>query len=308
MGLAYDTAGTLASTTTNVSVDVANRTNAGVYLMGQVAPAPRITLAGGVRGDRVSMVNEGGYFGDRSVANSAASGFASFTAGAFRGFTVTGQVSRGFRDPMLSDRFYRGPTGRGFITGNPDLRSETSLQFDTAIRYAASRYRWAFYAYQYRITNLVERYQTATDFFFYRNRGRARLRGVELEMQSDFGRGITLEVAAQRARGVALDDAAALDDISADTISAQLRKQFGTRAFVQMRAAVFADDNRPGPSEVATPGYRMVDASGGYTVSRSLELRLLARNLLDASYYLSPDPRWVWAPGISAQLTALVKF
>jgi outer membrane receptor protein involved in Fe transport len=306
--LTYDTAGSLATTTTNVSVDVAHRTDAGVYLMGQVAPVPRVTLAGGVRGDRVSMVNQGGYFGDRSVANSAASGFASFTAGAFRGFTVTGQVSRGFRDPMLSDRYYRGPTGRGFITGNPDLKSETSLQFDTAIRYAASRYRWAFYAYQYRITNLVERYQTATDFYFYRNRGRARLRGVELEMQADFGRGVTLELAAQRARGLALDDSATLDDISTDTISAQVRKLFGTRAFVQVRAAIYAADGRPGPSEVATPGYRMVDASTGYTINRNLELRLLARNLLDSSYYLSPDPRWVWAPGISAQVTALVKF
>lgn len=306
--LTYDTAGALARTTTNVSVDVAHRTDVGAYLMGQVAPVPRVTLAGGVRGDRVSMVNEGGYFGDRSAANGAASGFASITAGAFRGFTVTGQVSRGFRDPMLSDRYYRGPTGRGFITGNPDLKSETSLQFDSAIRYAASRYRWAFYAYQYRITNLVERYQTATDFFFYRNRGRARLRGVELEVQADFGRGVTLELAAQRARGLALDDAAALDDISTDTISAQARKQFGTRAFAQLRAAIYAADDRPGPSEVTTPGYRMVDASGGYTISKNLELRILARNLFDASYYLSPDPRWVWAPGASAQVTALVKF
>jgi outer membrane receptor protein involved in Fe transport len=127
-------------------------------------------------------------------------------------------------------------------------------------------------------------------------------------MQADFGRGITLELAAQRARGLALDDAAALDDISADTISAQVRKGFGLRAFAQVRAAIFADDNRPGPSEVAAPGYRMVDASAGYTVNTNLEVRLLARNLLDASYYLSPDPRWVWAPGVSAQLTALVKF
>ena len=43
---------------------------------------------------------------------------------------MTAQVARGFRDPILSDRFYRGPVGRGFIEGNPDLKPETSLQFD----------------------------------------------------------------------------------------------------------------------------------------------------------------------------------
>ena len=38
---------------------------------------------------------------------------------------------------MLSDRFYRGPVGRGFIEGNPDLKPETSLQFDLTARYVA---------------------------------------------------------------------------------------------------------------------------------------------------------------------------
>ena len=54
------------------------------------------------------------------------------------GFSATAQVARGFRDPTLSDRYFRGPTGRGFITGNPDLEPETSLQCDGALRYVAA--------------------------------------------------------------------------------------------------------------------------------------------------------------------------
>ncbi|HUE89846.1 MAG TPA: TonB-dependent receptor [Vicinamibacterales bacterium] len=49
--------------------------------------------------------------------------------------TLTGQVSRGFREPTLSDRFYRGPVGRGFVEGNPELAPETSLQLDVVGRY-----------------------------------------------------------------------------------------------------------------------------------------------------------------------------
>ena len=112
-------------------------------------------VAGGVRADRVTTRNAGGYFGDRTTSNSAFSGFGSATAGPFHGFSVTGQVARGFRDPTLSDRYFRGPSGRGFITGNPDLRPETSLQFDLAARYTRSRAQLAFYAYHYRIDDLV---------------------------------------------------------------------------------------------------------------------------------------------------------
>ena len=66
--------------------------------------------------------------------------------GPFKGLSVTTQLSRGFRDPVLSDRYFRGPSGRGFITGNPDLTPETSLQFDLAVRYAVAATQLAVYA------------------------------------------------------------------------------------------------------------------------------------------------------------------
>ena len=78
-------------------------------------------------------MNTGGYFGDRETGNGAFSGFTALTAGPFGGLNLTAQVSRGFRDPVLSDRYYRGPSGRGFITGNPDVSPETSLQYDLAV-------------------------------------------------------------------------------------------------------------------------------------------------------------------------------
>ena len=103
-------------------------------------------------------------------------------------------MARGFRDPVLSDRYFRGPPGRGFITGNPELEPESSFQVDLGLRYTASRVRAATYFYDYRIDDLIERYQTETDFFFFRNRGRARLRGFEAEIQGDLGWGLSLEV------------------------------------------------------------------------------------------------------------------
>ncbi len=305
---AYTLDGALARITENVSVDSARRSDTGVYASIETAVVPALSVAGGVRGDYVTTNNRGGFFGDRSTSNGAASGFVALTAGSFGGFSGTFQLARGFRDPVLSDRYFRGPSGRGFITGNPDLGPESSFQIDFGLRYTAQRVRAATYFYQYRINDLIERFQTDPDFFFFRNRGRARLRGFEAEVQSHLGWGLSLESAFQAARGRALDDETFLDDIAPETFSIQVRKSFPERGvFAQIRTAWFAEDSRPGPTERVAPGYTLVDVAGGITVVDGLDLRLSARNLLNDTYLASQDVRAVLAPGRSASLSAVVR-
>jgi hemoglobin/transferrin/lactoferrin receptor protein len=300
----YSLSGTRTQYTENVSIDTARRTDTGAYASVEAAPTAMLSLAGGVRGDYVTTKNEGGYFGDRSTNNGAGSGFVSATVGSFGGFSVTGQVARGFRDPVLSDRYFRGPSGRGFITGNPDLEPETSAQFDVGLRYTSSRVRAATYFYHYRIDDLIERYQTTPDNFFFRNRGRAQLRGFEAETQTTLGWGLSLEAGFQVARGRALDDDTYLDDIAPETFTFQLRKGFAARdAFVQLRTAWYAEDSRPGPTEIAVPGYTLLDAAAGFSVVEQLQIRLNARNLLNELYMASQDVRTVPAPGRSASVS-----
>lgn len=304
----YNLTGTVISTRPNVSVDSARRTDTGVYASIDTSLTPIVSFGAGVRGDYVTTSNTGGFFGDRSTSNGAGSGYASATVGGGTGLSGTVQIARGFRDPVLSDRYYRGPTGRGFIEGNPELDPETSTQFDLAVRYTAPQFRLAAFYYHYRINDLIERYSTATDFFFFRNRGRARVRGFELEGQLSLPASMTLDLSAQVAEGRALDDNAYLDDISPVNFAATLRKQFNERAFGQVRVARFGDDDHFGPTERAVPGYTMVDAGAGYRVVRQLELRLVLRNLLNEELFASQDVRAVLAPGRSAALVASVKF
>jgi len=305
--VAYDRAGSISSTTTFVSVEDARRFDSGLYLKVSGNLNPHLALAGGLRGDRVSAYNTAGYFGDRSTSNTAASGFAAATLGPLGGFRATVQAARGFRDALLSDRYFRGPTGRGFITGEPGLQPETSAQFDLALHYTARRWRLAAYGYHYRFDDLIERYQTQTDFFFFRNRGRARIRGVELELQADPGAGFTLEVAGHVLRGLAQDDDTPLDSVPPSTLSLRVTKQIG-RGFVQVRGALYAEDDRPGPTEQAREGYRLVDLSGGLRVGKRLELRASARNLFDEEYLASPDARATLAPGRSLLGSLTVTF
>lgn len=304
---AYDMAGALVSTQTNVSVHDAWRRSTAVFLQAEAALLPRLFLSGGGRVDRSATRNDGGYVGARATSHTALSGLLSATAGPFGGVTLTGQVARGFRDPVLSDRYFRGPSGRGFITGNPDLDPETSLQVDGALRYTAGRVRVAAYGYRYRIRDLIERYGDGDNFFF-RNRGSATVRGAELEMQASLPADVTLELAAQVARGAADEGGAPLDSIPPATISALARKHFGQRAFAQVRAASHAADDRAGPTERAVPGYRLVDIGGGVRLTDQLEVRAQMRNVLDETYFASQDSRAVLAPGRTASITAALRF
>jgi outer membrane receptor protein involved in Fe transport len=304
---AWDVAGQLQTDSTNVSIDDAHRTDTGAFGSVEFPLGQLLVGGGGVRIDRIATTNVGGFFGDRSTSNTAGSGYASVTAGPFSGVSVTAQVSRGFRDPVLSDRYFRGPSGRGFITGNPDLEPETSLQFDLATRFTSRRIRLGIFFYQYNIEDLIERFQAQTDFFFFRNRGEGRIRGFEVESQLQLGWGLSGEAAAQISRGTLIDDDTFLDDAPPDNVSLQLRKAIG-RGFAQVRVARFARDDRPGPTEVTAPGYTLVDASGGVPLTSHLDLRGLVRNLFDQTYFASPDTRFVFAPGINASVTVVARF
>ena len=306
--LSFDMSGAQTAETSNLSIDDARRTDAGGYVSLEAAIRPALVVSGGGRVDRVATKNTAGYFGDRSTSNHAFSGALAVTAGPHRGWSITGQVARGFRDPLLSDRYFRGPSGRGFITGQPDLSPEHSLQWDAALRYTGTRWRAAVYGYHYQIDGLIERYEGTPDNFFYRNRGRGRIRGIEFEGQLSVGQGWIVEVLGQAARGEALDDGASLDDIAAPTFSAVVRKELRAGAYAQVRGAAFGRDTYPGPTERVTPGYFVLDAAAGLPLAGALELQVNGRNLLNAEYLASPDPRAVPAPGASVLLSAIARF
>ena len=303
----YDSAGNLAAHTEFVSIEDARRVDAAFYASAE-APLGRIlSLSAGLRGDIVTTTYEGGYFGDRDTDEGALSGFAAATLGSSAGFSATVQVAHGFRDPTLSDRYFRGPTGRGYITGNPDLVPETSLQLDLALRYSRDDFRAALYAYLYDIEDLIERYQTETDFFFFRNRGEARIRGVEAEAQARLPWELSLQATAHLLTGELRDDGTSLDGIPPATFTLRLRREFG-RAWTWVRLAGYGSLDDPGPTEQSRPGYTLLDAGLGARLGSRVEVSALGRNLLDEAYLVSPDSRAVLAPGITGILSIALRF
>jgi outer membrane receptor protein involved in Fe transport len=304
----FNSAGQPTVVTTETAVDQANRLDLGLFLESEQALAKDLlSLSLGLRGDSVTTKNNGGYFGDRSTSNGDFSGFLAVTATPGAGWSVTAQYARGFRDPLLSDRYFRGVSGRGFVVGNPDLVPETSDQFDLAVRTAVGPVRLAAYGFLYRISDLVERYQSGNDFYF-RNRGTEELKGAEFEATVDLGRTLSARIGAMWIEGRILDDGSPAGDVPQNSVSLALDWRVSREIWARLRAAAFARKEDFGPSEKVRPGYGIVDLSGGYRFSGFLEARLLVRNLFDKEYQATADALGMPAPGRSATLFLAGRF
>lgn len=281
------------------SIEDADKYDTGAFVSWDGRVAESIQLAGGARADAIATRNAGGYFGERQTDDFALSGFGAATVGPFRGLTATVQVASGYREPVLSDRYFRGISGRGFITGNPDLDPERTTQFDGGVRWTRGGSRVALFVYDYRITNLVERYRDDRDFFF-RNQGEAEIRGVEAEFSTRLRNRLELQLGAAVAGGET-SDGASLDDIAPPTLHTSLRWA-APRASAFVTASAYARDDEPGPVEVERAGYVSVDAGAGWRVSPWFEVRVVVRNLANAQHFGSADAASAFAAGRSVTI------
>ncbi|MEK6375294.1 MAG: TonB-dependent receptor [Acidobacteriota bacterium] len=296
----FNSADTPTTRASEVSIDDAYKRDTGLFVIYDYNVVSSVVLSGGARVDRVSVENRGGFFGDRSRSDTAFSGFASVAATLAPSLTGTLQASRGYRDPTLSDRYFRGVSGRGFVVGNPDLDPESSLQFDGALRWHSGQRSLALLGYHYRIRDLVERFRLGNDFRF-RNRGEAEVRGVEVELTTPLPNHFSLEANATIARGEVLDDDAALDDIPGPNAHVGVRWA-GKRATAYIYGFLYGEDDRPGPVETRRPGYATFDAGFVWHFSDPLEARVYVRNLADRVYAGSPDANASLAAGRSISI------
>ncbi len=294
------------------AVEAARRTNYGVFVETEQTLVKDVLSATlGLRGDQVENRNEAGFFGDRSRTSGAPSGFFAMTVTPAPGFSVTAQAARGFRDPLLSDRYFRGVSGRGFVVGNPNLSSEKSNQFDVAVRASVGPARLAAYAYLYRIQNLIERFRAGSDFNF-RNRGEEEIKGAELEGDVELLHGLRARLALGVTQGRIRDDGSYAADIPPRSATLSLDYQVSSGPWLRVRGAAYQRDSAPGPVEKTTPGYALLDVYTGYRLGEllpiPLEVRIAVRNIFDKSYPATSDELAVDAPGRSATLVLAGSF
>ena len=197
-----------------------------------------------------------GSLGDFNRIGRALSGYLAVVARPLPPLQLTAQLSRGFREPTLSDRYFQGVSGRGLVHGNPDLAPETSRQWDLSARWSGSDWRWNLFLYRYEIRHLVERFEAQPRRFFFRNRGAALLSGVEMELHRHFGEGLSVGLGGHITKGRTQVDGNPLDDVPAPSLTLIVGKNAG---FPKPFPAPWPN-LRPGlesrPHRDAHPGFR----------------------------------------------------
>lgn len=259
-----------------------------------------MTVGLGLRGDRIQTRNRGGFFGSRRVNREALSGNLAWTWRVKETVQWVVQAARGFRSPTLSDRYFRGPSGRGFITGNPELDPETSWQLDSRLDWQLGASRFVLSAYRYEIRDLIERYRVENDFYF-RNRGQVQISGIELDGQGHWGKEWSWRWSAVRSWGKTASGEA-IDDILPPHVLGTLRWN-RDRFASWLQVTVFSRHDKPGPTEVERPGFARVDLGASQRFRDTASLSLLVRNVFDRRYTASPDEAADRAPGRTVLLS-----
>jgi iron complex outermembrane receptor protein len=219
------------------------------------------------------------------------------------------QASRTFRQPTITDRYFTGITGRGYLRASPDLDPESGLHFDASWRWESSRAHVSAALYRYRIEDVIERrFLGESDVpglpgdlelpvYQFVNGGDGLIEGGEIAAGVRLAPGLDMQLALHRVLGSERASGRPLSGIPADGATLRLRQGFGDGSYVRAELIAADDDPRAGPGERPISGYAFVDLGAGWRVTRSTELRLTVRNALDKSYPLYADDDAPPAPG-----------
>jgi iron complex outermembrane receptor protein len=254
-----------------------------------------VVLAGG----RLSWQRQGNA-GAADREELAGTVFAGLVAPLGAGLELAINAGTGLRFPSLSERFFTGVTGRGFVTGYPGLDPERSLNVDLGLRWYGDRLYLSGYLFRNQIDDYIERIETAPGELTFRNLTAGTIEGLEAQGGLQLDPRTALSFGGHLLDG---EDAAGgrLADIPADRVHLAVRHE-RDRWSVQGRWEERAARRDPGSGEKPIPGASLLSAGFRCRLSGGLELRLSGRNLLDERYFSSADEKVPLSPGRSVSL------
>ena len=248
------------------AIDDAQKVDSGLFATWTRPLADRISLGLGARGDYVESENRGGYFGDHVDRRDRLLGQRRALFRSVRGLDHDGaggaRISHAHAfGPLLSrsvgarfrDRQSRSGGGRRACSsiseraGGKAGRPSVSSPIATRSTISSSAMRWA----------TTSSSATAA---------RARSRASKPSCRRPSPRIWSLEAGLAVSDG-GTDGDAEIDDIAPPNGWLTLRCSFG-RAFAFGRVATFLEQDEPGPTELARPGYTLFDLGGGLPLQR----------------------------------------
>lgn len=271
------------------------RLDSGLFLTLDFSAIKKLDITGGWRYDWLySRAKTGGE--DLSTHDHSLTGFLAASYQLFQNVSLFANYSRAYRTPDINEKFYTGITGRGFIIANPQLKNESSQNFDAGLKISGSRLFLGIYGFVYNIDNLIERYLIGSQLYTYGNVEQGKIKGVELEAEyfpwsrlSFFGNYFFYDGQSKVTSGP-------LNDIPSPRLFLGGRVWL-SRLTLEISLLYQAKKDEPGPAEIAIPGYSLLNLRASYRLNRSVKINLRVNNLFDKWYLARPDPDSREEPG-----------
>ncbi|GAB4376113.1 MAG: hypothetical protein Kow0062_15990 [Acidobacteriota bacterium] len=276
------------------------------FAVAGVPAGPASRLHVGLRAERIGT-RAGGPSGPVSADRGVVSASLAWTRRLSDRSSLALQLASGFREPLLTERYMTGITGRGLVLAQPALAPERSRHADAVWRWAGRRLSVQAAAFGLRIEDVVEREflepaavppafsGLPVDAYRFVNRGRARLDGLEVAARLRLSAATVLGLAAHRIRGTD-GQGEPLGDLPADAVRADLETRRGPWR-VGLFSILAARNDRPAGREVVTPGFAIVHLRVTRSLGGGGELGLIVRNALDRAIPAGPRADDPTAPG-----------
>ncbi len=288
-----------------------NRKSLGVFIEDEHNAGARLTLTIGGRFDYTVSQAEGtpGTLAelDMEKTDSDFSGNFGVLYRFKNNVHFTANVGRAFKAPTLQERFFSGNAQVGYLTGNPQLDSENSLNLDSGFKWQSEKFSGGFSIFQNRINNFIvmKPISAAADTFIYDNVGKAVLFGGEINAKYKFFRHFNAFANSSYVVGDDENTTTPLPKIPPFQGMLGLRYEGTNNLFwIEINGRFVSSQDRVAKNEATTSGYNLFNFRSGINLRPILKLdfplhfTLNIRNIFDESYrdHLS-NVTWWDAPG-----------
>ena len=293
----FDSQGNVTKTFKESPFTRGRRSDLGFFISGDYFGIRNLDLVAGLRWDVLRVqANPGDAPTAQKSDHSAWTGFLASSFKFSENIVAFANLAKAYRVPTLSERFYTGITGRGFIIAQPGLKPETSLNLDAGLKFIGKRYFVGLYSFYYEIDDMIERYMKAEKIYTYGNIDKGRIYGFELELEYYPLPGWKLFGNLYSFKGKSLEAENPLNDIPPLRLFAGSRVWVGR--FSMEISGTFQDEKtNPGPAEISISRSEFFTLRASYSLNSSLNFYFVCSNLFNKSYLERPDPEAMEEPG-----------
>ena len=288
----YNSAGAETKIFKETPYDNGRRNDFGFFLSGDFRSLPNLDFTGGIRFDVLRQkANPGGKSEIQENNSSALTGYLAASWKLTDDITVFANAARAYRAPELSERFYSGITGRGYIISKPDLKPETSVNLDAGIKLIRKRVFIGLYGFNYKIENMIDRVKVAgtASTYAYQNVDKGVIEGLEAEFEAFPVNAVSIFGNAAILKGRSETNDTPLNDIPSARFYLGARTWLGRFVF-EASGTIMAKKDTPGPAEVAIPAAEWLNFKATCNLRNNIRLYAVLNNVFDKSYYGRPDP------------------